>query len=196
MNHTVNRDQKLQRVAVHAGGGLLALLVLGLTYFYFYAPMRDEIVDRAGRIDRVRQLTSHGEAITREYARMVERLKQLTKAAAKTRKRMPLALSSSAFIDQTTRLAGELNLTVEQSQTGPPQIHDDHATVEVSYRLLGSYSSICQYLAAIDQLPQIARVWRLDVTRNADSEAYPVQVTFQLYYQVDPHDKDKQQGTL
>jgi Tfp pilus assembly protein PilO len=182
--------------AVHAGGAALALALAVLFYRGLYAPLRQDVVDRGLHIERVSRLTARGDAVAREHEATKQRLAKLTAAADRTRRRMPKELSAGDFVEQATRLAAELGLTVEQCQTGPPQVHDSHATIEVSCRLIGSYASMCRYLAAIDQLPQISNVWRLELTRGSDPRRYPVQVTFQLYYQLDPHDKDQQGGIL
>jgi Tfp pilus assembly protein PilO len=186
----------LRPSAVHACGAAIGLALVALAYQCVYAPMRREIDDRKLRIESITGLAARGEAVSRDHREMKDRLSVLTAAAAHTRRRMPKELSAGDFVEQMTRLAAELDLEVEQCQTGPPQIQDTHATIEVSCRLVGSYASMCRYLAAVDQLPQISNVWRLEVTRTPDPKAYPVQVTFQLYYQVDPHDKDHKGGIL
>src|SRR5262249_23926690 len=119
-----------------------------------------------------------------------------TDVAKHTRERMPVEPSGSEFVEQATKLAVDLGLEVEQFQAGLPQYHDNNATIEVTCRVVGSYASICRYLAAVDQLPQLSAVWRLELGRTPDPRAYPLQVTFQLYYQLDPHDKDQQGGIL
>jgi hypothetical protein len=65
----------------------------------------------------------------------------------------------------------------------------------VSCRFVGSYASICRCLAAVDQFPQLSKVSRLEIGSAANSLAYPAQVTFQLYYRPEPHDKQMKRGT-
>jgi Tfp pilus assembly protein PilO len=196
MFETLKNRTAVPHSAVHAGGAAVALALAALFYRGLYAPMQQDIADRGLRIERVSGLTARGDAVAREHEATKQRLAQLTAAANRTRRRMPKEQSAGDFVEQATRLAAELGLAVEQCQTGPPQIHDSHATIEVSCRLVGSYASTCRYLAAVDQLPQVSNVWRLELSRGSDPRRYPVQVTFQLYYQLDPHDKDQQGGIL
>jgi Tfp pilus assembly protein PilO len=182
----------LPPAAIHAFGAVVMLaLALGF-YRGIYAPLRLETADRTARIEHVGALSAHGDAVARSHRDMRTRLAELTAVAERTRERMPTEHSAGEFVEQITRLAGELDLEIEQCQTGPPLLHDTHATIEVTCRLVGSFASMCRYLAAVDQLPQFATVWRLEVTRTPNPLGYPVQVTFQLYYQIDPHDKDQQ----
>jgi Tfp pilus assembly protein PilO len=182
--------------AIHAVSGSAALALAAAFYMGLYAPQRQEIADLTERAERVGALAARGEAVSSEHRRLVERLDQLTSVARRTRSRMPAEPSGGEFVEQATRLAVELGLTVEQFQTGPPQDHGDVATIDVSCRVAGSYASICRFLAAIDQLSQLSSVSRLELRRAPDPQAYPLQVTFQLYYQLDPHDKDQQGGIL
>jgi Tfp pilus assembly protein PilO len=196
MINALQRRVALPPAAAHGCGAAITLALAALLYRGVYAPMQRDIEDMSSRIERVARLHSRGDAIAQEHRDVKSRLAVLTDAAAETRARMPRELSAGEFVEQATRLAAELGLEVHQCQTGPPQTFDQHATIEVSCRMVGSYASICRLLAAIDQLPQISKVWRLEVTGAPAASGLPVQVTFQLYYQVDPHDKDSQGGTL
>ncbi len=181
---------------VHAAGAAVAVGIAALFYEGLYAPMQQEAAERAESSEQIRKLSTAGDKIAADHRQLTERLAALKQAAARTQRRMPTKVAPSSFVEQAARLAGDFDLEIRQSQTGVPQHHATHSTVEVSYVLSGSYASICRYLAAIDHLTQLTRVARLDAARSADSAAYPLQVTFQLYYQSDSHDKDEQRGAL
>jgi Tfp pilus assembly protein PilO len=181
---------------VHVAGAALALGIAAAFYEGLYAPMQQEIADRTARIDLVRQLSTSGDQVAADHRRLTKRLDELKQDAAKTSRRVPSKVAPAGFVAQASRLAADYGLEVRQSQTGMPQHHATHSTVDVTYQLIGSYASTCRYLAAIDQVAQLTRVARLDVERGADSLGYPLQVTFQLYYRTDPNDKDEQQGAL
>lgn len=196
MINALQRRVALPPAAAHGCGAAATLVAAALLYRGVYAPMERDIEEISLRVARVAQLHARGDAIAQEHRDVKSRLAVLTDAAAETRARMPRELSAGEFVEQATRLAAELGLEIQQCQTGPPQTFEHHATIEVSCRMLGSYASVCRLLAAIDQLPQLSKVWRLEMTGAPTAAGLPVQVTFQLYYQVDPHDKDSQGGTL
>jgi Tfp pilus assembly protein PilO len=182
--------------ALHAAGALIAAGVALTFYRGIYVPLDQDWADRMRRIEQVRALISVSEHTTGDYQELSERLKKLSAAARDVRHRMPKTISASEFVDQASRLAETLGLNIEKVQAADPQQHETYATINVSCLLRGSYASICRFLAAVDQLPQLSKVSQLDLTRATDSGDYPLEVTFQLYYQVDPLDKDQQQGTL
>jgi hypothetical protein len=192
----LKKPASVSHAAVHVTGAAVACTAAGAFFFGLYAPWCSELADRRERIAKVTALTGRGELIAETHRQMAQRLAELDEAAERTHRRMPRELSAGQFIELSTALAGELGVDVEQYQTETPQIHGDIATIDVSCRLVGSFASLCRYFAAIDQLPQVSRVGRLDLTRSPDPEAYPAQVTFQLYYQLDPHDKEQQGETL
>ena len=184
------------RTALHGGGAAIALIVAAAFYRGVYKPLHDGIVDYQDRIVKVQDLTAVAPEVTREHQEMIDRFERLEAAAKATRNRMPRDPSANSFVDVATKLAKQASLHVDQFQTGLPQAYESYATIDVSCEVVGSYASVCKYLAAIDQLPQIARVLRLELHRSTDPARYPVQVTFQLYYQLDPHDKDQQREAL
>ncbi len=181
---------------LHVAGGAAALGAAVAFYQFVYAPLHRDVAEHAQSIARVQLLTDSADGVARTHREVVARLEHLTRAAAAVRERMPLGTSASDFVEQAGKLAAALDLEVRQCQSEAPRHHAGYSTIDVSCELVGDYASICRYLTAIDQLPQISQVQRLDITRGSDSGGYPVEVTFQLYYQVDPNDKDSQRGTL
>jgi Tfp pilus assembly protein PilO len=108
---------------------------------------------------------------------------------------MPAKIAPSEFIEQLTKTATSLGVTVVQCGAAAPEVRPDHSRVDVDCRVTGSYASICRCLAAVDQFPQISKVSRLEIDAGADSSAYPAQITFQLYYRNSAHDKEVKRGT-
>jgi Tfp pilus assembly protein PilO len=181
---------------LHAAGAALTLGVAAAFYNFVYAPMHEDIAVHTERIEKVRALAVHGEIVAQTNRQLARRLKELTQAANEVRERMPAEVSASDFVELSSQLAAALDVQVQQCRSEPPQDREGHATIDVSCELVGSYDSICRYLVAVDQLPQVSRVTHFDLSQSAGDEGYPVHVTFQLYYQAQPNDKDRQRGTL
>jgi Tfp pilus assembly protein PilO len=177
-------------------GAALAIGVLSAFYSFVYSPLHYDIATHAERIEKVRALSENGGQVAETNRRLARRLDELTKAAKAVRARMPAELSASEFVELSSQLAAALDVQVQQCQSEAPQHREGHATIDVTCQLVGSYDSICRYLVAIDQLPQISRVASFDLSQSSSDEGYPAHVTFQLYYQAQPNDKDRQRGTL
>lgn len=192
----LSTGRQSRHAVAHAIGATVALAVALFAYRGVVAPLMSEADEHALHADRVRLLVARGEQVAAEHRQLRERHARLTAAANQMRRRMPTDVAAGDFVERSTELASQLDVEVEQCQSGVPELHDDHATIDVACTLRGSFASICRCLAAIDQLPQASRVRRLQMAQSPESEGYPVQVTFQLYYQVDPHDKDQQRGAL
>jgi Tfp pilus assembly protein PilO len=183
------------QAAAHVVGAAIALAVAVLVYRGVVVPLVSEADEHAMHIDRVRLLVARGEEVAAQHRQLRLRQAELTTAARQVRERMPTDAASGDFVERSTKLASQFDIKVEQCQSGLPSEHGDHATIDVNCTLRGSFASVCRYLAAIDQLPQASRVKHFEMSQSPESEGYPVQVTFELYYQVDPHDKDQQRGT-
>jgi Tfp pilus assembly protein PilO len=187
---------KPQPWMVHACGAA-AMGVLGLAFYgWLLAPTGNEIEQSAKRIEQLKTLLANNEQIAEEHRRLESRLTMLQSAAATSQKRMPRRVSSQEFIDRVTRLAESLEMRVELCTAAAPQTHATHTQVEVSCRLHGSYASVCRFLAAIDQFPQVSKVSHFEVGTAADSGEYPAIVTFQLYYRGEVNDTEQKRGTL
>jgi Tfp pilus assembly protein PilO len=176
-----------------AGAGTLAALGLGF-YAWFYAPRGREIDACLKRIEQLRALMASNEQIAEEHRRLETRVTALRSAAAGSRDRMPRRVSSQEFLDKAMRIAELMDLRVELCTAAPPQSHPGHTQIEVTCRLVGGYASICRFLAAIDQLPQISKVSRLDIDTAGNSREYPTNVIFQLYYRGELNDTEQKRG--
>jgi len=181
---------------IHAAAGAVVLAVAAGFYNWFLAPVAAEIDSRNERMTQLRLLMASNERIAAEHRQLTERLDSLKQAAASARKRMPRRTSTHEFIERATQLAGALGLQMELCTAAAPQERPTHLQVEVTCRIKGSYASVCRYLAAVDQLPQISRISTLEIDAAGNSGAYPVQVVFQLYYRRELNDTEVKRGTL
>jgi hypothetical protein len=85
---------------------------------------------------------------------------------------------------------------MEHCTAAAAQEMSTHSQVEVTCRVNGSFDSVCRYLAAADQFPQISKISTLAIESAAKSEGYPVQVVFQLYYRSELNDTEVKRRTL
>ena len=181
---------------IHATG-VSFIAAAGLTFYaWFLAPTSADMDQRLKRMEQLQALMASKEMIADEHRRLEQRLGELRKAAASTKKRMPRRTASQEFIRQATQLAESLDLKVELCTAAAPQTFPTHSQVEVTCRVNGSYDSTCQYLAAIDQFVQISKVSQLEIDTSVISGKYPVNVTFQLYYRGEDNDTQVKRGAL
>lgn len=178
--------------AVHAAGAVIALAMALIGYKCVYAAWGADADESTHRIGQLRKLLTTSEQVAAEHFELSERMETLTKAVVNTRQRLPKLAPATDFTNSVNQLAQSLKMTVAECSAGAPQTLPTHSTVEVRCRLSGSYASTCQYLAAIDQLPQVAKVSRLEMKAAGNSDAYPVELTFQLYYQAELNDTEKE----
>jgi Tfp pilus assembly protein PilO len=177
--------------SVHACGAGIVLMVVVSFHQGIYTPWQRDIEARAARITQLHKLLATGDAVVEQHRQLDDRLTALRTATGEVQRRMPTKVVPSLFIEQLTKKAAELGLEVQQCSAAAPEVYPDHARVEVSCRFSGSYASICRCLAAVDQFPQMSKVSRLEIDSATISSAYPAQVTFQLYYRHEAHDKQK-----
>jgi Tfp pilus assembly protein PilO len=181
---------------IHAAGGSTLLAAVLLFYFAFYAPAAADAEQRTARMKHVRGLMASSEKVAREYRALHDRLAELRKAADGTRKRMPRRTNTQEFIENLTQLAVTNDLRVDLCSAAAPQAFPTHTQVEITCNLRGSYAGLCRLLADVDQLAQISKLSRLEVSSQPQSAAYPIHLTFQLYYRGEDHDTEVKRGAL
>jgi len=181
---------------IHTCGAATAGLVVLAIYSCLVAPAAAEIDQRTKRMEQLRALMASNEQIAEEHQRLESRLSALRSSAAASQKRMPRRVSSQEFVDRATHLADSLDMKVDVCSAAAPQSYPTHTQVEVTCKLHGSYASVCRFLAAIDQLPQLSKVSHFEIDTAADSGEYPVNVTFQLYYRGEVNDTEQKRGNL
>lgn len=181
---------------IHLIGASVVTAVGASFYFGHFLPSARDQADRRERMAQLHALMANKEQIGEEHSQLKARLAELQKRSATIRKRMPSRSPAQDFIERATQLAGLCDLDMEMCTASAPQAASTHSQVEVTCRLRGRYASICRYLAAIDQTAQVSRISRLEVSSGNDSDAYPAQVVFQLYYRSELHDTEVKRGTL
>ncbi len=181
---------------IHAAGGAAVLAAGLLFYFAFYAPAAADAQQRTVRMEQVHRLMGTSEKVAREYRELHDRVTELRQAADSTRKRMPRRTNTQEFIENITQLAVANDLKVDLCSAAAPQTFPSHTQVEITCSLRGNYAGVCRLLADVDHLAQISKVSRLEVTSHANSDQYPVQLTFQLYYRGEVHDTEVKRGAL
>jgi Tfp pilus assembly protein PilO len=181
---------------IHAAGGSVMLAAALLFYFAFYAPAAADAHERTARMDQVRLLMGTSEKVAREYHELHDRVTALRDSAAAARQRMPRRTNTQEFIESITQLAVDNGMKVELSSAAAPQTFPTHTQVEIACTLRGGYAGLCRLLADVDHLAQISKVSRLEVASHTNSEQYPVQLTFQLYYRGELHDTEVKREAL
>jgi Tfp pilus assembly protein PilO len=180
---------------IHAcGGGLMTVAGLAF-YFGFYEPASADMRSRTARMEQLHMLMTSSEKVAGDHRQLQSRLEVLEAAAAKSRQRMPRRHSTQEFIESITQLAISNNLQVELCSAAAPETFKTHTRVEVSCRMVGGFASVCRFLADVDQLSQISRVTSFAIASAEKSDAYPVQLTFQLYYRPELNDTELRRGT-
>lgn len=180
---------------IHAAGAATMAATALAFYLRFLAPAAADVEQRTLRMEQLQMLMGSSERVGRDHRELQHRLESLRQSAASTRKRMPRRTSTQEFIERITQLAEITGMEMELCSAAAPQTYASHSQVEVTCRTSGSFASVCQYLAAIDQLSQISRVSSFEIDAAANSRAYPVHLTFQLYYRAQLHDTEQKQET-
>jgi Tfp pilus assembly protein PilO len=180
---------------IHGLGGVIMTMAGLAFYLGFYEPASADMRTRSARMEQLHMLMTSSEKVAHDHRELQTRLEELQSAAGKARQRMPRRHSTQEFIESITQLAVANGLQVELCSAAAPESLKTHTRVEVGCRINGSFASVCRFLADVDQLSQVSRVTSFAIGSSDNSQAYPVQVTFQLYYRAEVNDTELRRGT-
>jgi Tfp pilus assembly protein PilO len=182
--------------ALHAAGVAIVALVIGAYYLFVYQQLETRKQSDSMRIDQLRTLLSKSATVQRQNLEQQQELKSLEASISAIRERLPHELRQSQYADELKRIAGNVGLRVHQLHWGTPEVSPSHTQAEVQLECDGSYDSICRFLDEVSQLTRITEISQLQLNSDPGSRNRPFQVTFVLYYGVDSHDSNKNQGVL
>ena len=172
--------------------GLTLLLVLSVCFYKFvyraFGESKAKLVQRSQQLDLL--LTS-SEQVQSEYLLLRNELRELKKAVAETKSRLPLNIEEEAFLAETQQTANDVGLQIIEYQSELKEDSVGVHSVEIRLICIGSYASTCRFLERIDHLARVVEIAKLSMESDVNSDRYPVQMSFVLYYGAESHDKKK-----
>jgi Tfp pilus assembly protein PilO len=182
--------------ALHAAGVATVAVVITAYYFFVYQQLETRKQSDLLRIDQLRTLLSQSAIVQMQNFDQQQKLQSLENSISAIRERLPHELRQTQFSDELNRVAKEAGVQVYQLNWGDPEVTPSYTQALVQLECNGSYDSICRFLDQVSQLSRITDISQLQLDSDPVSRNRPLQVTFVLYYGVDSHDSNKNQGVL
>jgi Tfp pilus assembly protein PilO len=182
--------------ALHAAGVATVVVVITAYYFFVYQQLETRKQSDLLRIEQLRTLLSHSATVQRQNLDQQQKLQSLEDSISAIRERLPHELRQTQFSDELNRVAEEAGVEVLQLNWGAPEVTPSYTQAVVQLECDGSYDSICRFLDKVSQLTRITDISQLQLESDPESQNRPLQVTFVLYYGVDSHESNKNQGVL
>jgi Tfp pilus assembly protein PilO len=176
--------------ALHAAGVAVVLLAGVAFYTLVYCPLRGQMVADADRSAQLQLLLASSAEVQREQRPLREQLDKLLVKVAQVRSRLPQNLDAKEFASQVRLAAQESRLQVLDHQLAASQTGPGFSSTEIRFQLSGSFASICDFLKEVSQFTRVTEISQLNMQSTINSESYPIQVTFVLYYGAKSHDRE------
>jgi Tfp pilus assembly protein PilO len=189
------QDRWFPRLA-HLAGVMVAMSTTVGFYLFAYRPLVLRQLENTARAEQLELLTSHAAAIHTQHTQLRQELATLTSTVDAVRSRIPEEPLDAEFVRDVRRLATEAGVEVRDHRLAPPQRLGTHSQSEVHCDCLGRYDSICRFLDQVEQIPRIVKVAKLELGTSDNSDVYPLQVTFVLYYGLPANDTNERRDGL
>ncbi len=165
------------------GTGMLTIVVCGVVfYFVVYAPLESRREQDEERARHVQRLIEDADDVFAEHERMSAAVDKFADRAASVRRRIPDDPNETEFLKTVTQAAKDTGLEIRDYRRGRVEAKERHWQLEITVSGAGTYESICRFLDRIEAMPRITKVKTLAITSSAQSEVYPADITFVLYF--------------
>jgi len=178
--------------ALHAGGIAVVVVAIAVFYKFVYCQLHERSVADYERAEQLQLLLASSSQVQRVQRPLREELSKLELEVAAIRGRLPDTFDKTAFVREVCEAADATALQVLDYRLSAPQLGPSFSSTEVSLVCTGSFASICRFLQEIDQLARVTEISKLDLASEINSDEYPFQVTFVLYYGAKSHDRKRE----
>ncbi|QDT69040.1 Pilus assembly protein, PilO [Planctomycetes bacterium MalM25] len=159
-----------------------AVVGFALAYTIIHRPLNDWRRGVLRRSDLVRAQLTDGPELRRQHAERKQQLEALLDRVELVNHRIPDEPKEGEFLSDLSRLAEEHGVTIEDFRRGATSTAGTHSMVSVSVKARGGHAGVCRLVDAVSKLPRLAELTELQIESQSDPTAYPVQLTYALYY--------------
>ncbi|MCH7726757.1 MAG: type 4a pilus biogenesis protein PilO [Planctomycetes bacterium] len=138
------------------------------------------------RIESLRQLLGEAGQVQKEHSNLTQTLKATERRATEIRQRIPDHPNEADFLKKITEAAEAKGLVISEYRRGVLRTEETHSQLDVQVIGEGSYRSICEFVDQVAALSRISKVKTLHINRIDNDQAYPVEITFVLYFGLKP----------
>ena len=170
---------------LHGVGFAVFASCAGLAYKVSLSPM-EATQESSERIESLRQLLREAERVQKEHADLTQTLRATERRALEIRQRIPDHPSEADFLKKITEAAEAKGLVIREYRRGVLRTEETHSQLDVEVVGEGSYRSICEFVDQVAALSRISKVKTLHINRKDNDQAYPVEITFVLYFGLKP----------
>jgi len=194
MNLDKPQQSRVIDASLNGAGVLVVVLLIGVFYALVYQPLGTQREDHLSRIEQLDRLIEQSQGVQGNHRILREELRALWSSIAAAQERLPNESQEEAFIKRIEEVATATGLQILDQRRRPASVLQTHSESEIHFNCTGSFTSVCQFLQEVSQLARIAKISNLNIESGKESQEYPFQVTFVLYYGVESNDISKQRG--
>ena len=176
---------------LHALGATLILILCACFYKFVYCSLLEDKLASIQRAQQLEMLLTSADSVQSEYLSLRNELQELKKAVAETRSRLPRNIEEEEFLAQTQQAAKDVGLQIIHYHSELNENSIGLQSAEIRLTCIGSYASTCRFLEKVNQFARVIETAKLSVESDVNSDRYPVQISFVLYYGAESHDKKK-----
>lgn len=175
------------------GATLMLLLVWGSTKLIFQ-PLRMQETQLQLRAEQLEALFAKTAVVQKQHQELTHQLEDLRRAILNTQGRLSPSISDQQFDQLLRQAAQEAGVEELQLEFGPVERTTTHGQAVVEFNGIGSYASICRFLAEAAELPRVTKVAEFHINSDLESARNRVHGRFVWYFEVGPNDKEENRG--
>ncbi|QDU54770.1 type 4a pilus biogenesis protein PilO [Aeoliella mucimassa] len=175
-------DRRMLRLLTTSiGAAVWGVLVLGY-YGLYHVPLHNRESEHRERIANLSVLLNDNTNVHAMHRQLRETKTHLEDQIAGIRRRIPISPLEAQFLSETTKLASQHRVIIDNFRRQEIASFKDYSEVDVVISGRGSYSSVCQFLHGVNQLERLSTVRSMSLKRSDVEGVYPFEVVYSLQF--------------
>ena len=175
-------DNRGLSASLNVFGLLMCAAILAIGDWNVIRPLRDLQSALASKIDDVRALAARAATIVGRHSEVQQRLTAQEQLMSDRLARLPESLEAPKFLGQVSELARTNDVEVVQSRVGEPVEVETLTALDVYFKVVGSYVSLCRMFEELEALPRLCEVRHLHVQpAEPGAEKLTVEMTLRIF---------------
>lgn len=144
-------------------GAVLGILVYGLGWWAYFAPMKEEIVQKDGRLAQLQQKIQEGRAAQQRLPQFREEVRRLELELEKLLRILPARLNTEDLLRRIRALAEQGNLDLLRIRPGRLTDQEFYRIWPITINMNGTYHDLAIFFDRIGRFSRIINIDNLSI---------------------------------
>ncbi|MGC9455164.1 MAG: type 4a pilus biogenesis protein PilO [Phycisphaerae bacterium] len=161
---------------------LVAVGMLTVSAAAVFYPQHRELKELTGRIEAQRQVLDSDLQAAQRLPELIEEVEEMKRRYSNFDRRLPKQQELGEFLREITLNLPAEDLLSDRIEPGNPKREERFQTLPIRMRLRGHFLSLVRFLNRVEQMERLARVDKLSMEAQPDSDELTIEMRMNIYF--------------